>query len=437
MVSTSLVAWRQRRSPHHTLWIVGVGVAVALLGDLTLYVVLPTHTEQAGIALANVGLMLSANRLIRIVMNGPMGIIIERLPRRRIAVPALFVGAFSSLLYTVPGFWPLLAGRLLWGIAWSGIWLSASTMALDISMDDNRGRFVGKLQMWFFTGAGVSALLGGALTDWLGYRSTFIVCALLTLGGALTWWLLLPETRPDPAAQSGSASHTAPRTQPTPPALPQKNQLPLLTAIGLLGINWLIFMGTLGATLPLLLEERIGETVLLAGLLIPLATFTGALSAANQLVGLLSAPLAGWLSDVSQRRWALVLAALGLGVVATGLIAIGEGIVIVIATMISAVATSVLQTQVMTLVGDYTGPRQRGRVLGILNTVGDLGSAGGPLIAYALLTSISLASIFGLSTGLLVLVFPWTLWVARNETRNLQPRAAVADKTAKSEKLAS
>ncbi|NTV96584.1 MAG: hypothetical protein HGA75_14430, partial [Thiobacillus sp.] len=44
-----------------------------------------------------------------------------------------------------------------------------------------------------------------------------------------------------------------------------------------------------------------------------------------------------------------------------------------------------------------------------------LGSAGGPLLAYALLPFIALEGIFWLSTAVLVLVIPWTFWIARHE----------------------
>ena len=110
---------RQNIPPPITLILLGLGMALSLPGDATLYVVLPTHTAEAGIVLADVGLMLSANRLIRLLFNGPYGLLIERIPRRRMLVPSLFLGGFSTLLYTVPGFWPLLIGRLLWGVAWS------------------------------------------------------------------------------------------------------------------------------------------------------------------------------------------------------------------------------------------------------------------------------------------------------------------------------
>jgi MFS family permease len=404
--------WRQRFAPQQVLFITGLGVAISLLGDLTLYVVLPTHVDAAGIVLANVGLMLSANRLIRIVINGPFGMLIERIPRRRMAVPALFLGALSSLLYAVPGFWPLLIGRLMWGAAWAGLWLSASAIALDLSTPDNRGQLVGRLQMWYFAGIGLSSLLGGALTDWIGYRDTFKVCFAITMIMAVVWWLALPETH-DPRQPHQTAPHVPQAGARADPHAVAR----LVAAIALLGLNWLIFLGILGAVLPLLLKERIGEPVPVLSAAIPLATFTGALAAANQVVSLIASPVSGWLSDASRQRWGLALLALILGIAAMALAAVGTGALIVLATLLSAVATSVLQTQVMTLIGDFSSAERRGRLLGILNTVGDAGSAGGPLLAYALLPIIALEGVFWLAAALLTLALPWTVWVARQEMR--------------------
>ena len=415
MRSGALERRRQGFSHDRALFIIGLGVAISLLGDLTLYVVLPTHTRAAGIALADVGLMLSANRLIRIVINGPMGVLIERLPRRRIVIPALAIGALSSLLYTIPGFWTLLIGRLLWGTAWAGVWLGASTMVLDLAPAERRSSYIGRLQMWFFLGSGGAALIGGVLTDWLGYSPALRICSLITFGAVAIWLLLLPETRPARRVSAPTSSEQAP----APVGTWRASLLPLGTAIALLGVNWLIFIGFLGATLPLLLEQRVGETILLLGLVIPLASFTGGLSAANQVLGLIASPLSGWLSDRTGNRWRLAVGALALGMVALALTATGYGAVIVLATMLGAVATSVLQTQVITLAGDYAPAGQHGRVLGVLNTVGDIGSAAGPLLAYALLPVIDLSGIFWLATGVMALCLPWTTWITTRETRRV------------------
>lgn len=102
--------------PAKVLFPLGLGTALSLMGDATLYTVLPTHTAEAGIALGGVGIILGVNRVVRVFLNGPAGLAYDHWPRRRLFVPALFIGALSTAVYaTTRGFWPLLVGRLLWG----------------------------------------------------------------------------------------------------------------------------------------------------------------------------------------------------------------------------------------------------------------------------------------------------------------------------------
>ncbi len=421
MALQALQARRQAFSSERILALVGLGIAVSLLGDSTLYIVLPTQYSQAGILATHVGLMLSANRAIRIFINSPYGFIIERLPRRRMLVPSLFVGAIAVFLYTVTGFWPMLIGRLLWGVAWAGLTLGGTTVILDIAADDNRGQLVGRLQMWFFIGVGVSSLLGGMLFDAIGYRPTFILCALVMLAGALLWLIFLPETR-----------HYKPKSNPKPdttaavPAEKRKSAdsslLPLATAIAVNGLNWLILIGVAMPLLPVILQDRFGVEVVFAIITIPLLSFTGALSAFNTVVSMVSAPFSGWLTDRSGNRWLLVVFALTLGIVALSMLAVGDGIAVVLATMLNAVAGGILVTQVTALVGDYSRPgsgheKLQGRILGIMNTVGDVGGAAGPLAAFALLPFIGLEGVLGLSAIVMALVLPLALWVTVRESR--------------------
>lgn len=117
--------------PRQVLFPLGLGTALSLMGDGTLYTVLPTHTADAGIALSSVGIILGINRAVRLLLNGPAGLAYDRFPRRWLFVPALFIGAISTAVYAAThGFWPLLVGRLLWGLAWSGIWVGGATVIL-------------------------------------------------------------------------------------------------------------------------------------------------------------------------------------------------------------------------------------------------------------------------------------------------------------------
>ena len=152
--------------PSRVLFPLGLGTALSLMGDATLYTVLPTHTSEVGIALGSVGIILGVNRAVRVFLNSPAGLAYDRWPRRRLFVPALFIGALSTMVYAAThGFWPLLVGRLLWGLAWSGIWVGGATIILDVTTDQDRGRWTGLYQTWFFLGAALGAFAGGLLTE--------------------------------------------------------------------------------------------------------------------------------------------------------------------------------------------------------------------------------------------------------------------------------
>lgn len=419
----SLETRRRTASPDWVVFLIGAGLAVSLLGDASLYIILPTQYEQAGILAGQVGLMLAANRAIRIVLNNPYGAIIDRIPRRRMLVPSLFLGAVASLLYTVPGFWPLLTGRLLWGAAWAGINLGGTSMILDVATDANRGRLVGRLQMWFFIGVGTSSLLGGLLFDAIGYAPTFVVSAGVILAAALVWMLFLPETRPVRAVREEvDPAEEVPQPNPFRTGVhPSSPTAPLVMAIAIHGLNWLVFIGMAITLLPVLLEERMGLEIAIAGLLtVQLVSFTGMLSAFNTVISMVSSPLSGWLSDRSGNRWSLVIGVLMIGAVSLSVMVVFDGTVMILATMFNAVATGVLTTQLIALVGDYTGTngangRRQGRTLGVMNTVGDIGGTIGPVLAYAMLPEIGLEGVFTVCALALIMALPGAIWVGISE----------------------
>ena len=360
------------------------------MGDATLYTVLPTHTAQAGIALGGVGILLSANRLIRVPLNGPAGLVYDRLPRRGLFIASLFIGALSTALYAATrGFWPLLAGRLLWGLAWSGIWVGGATMILDVAADRERGRWTGLYQTWFFLGSAAGALAGGVFTDWLGYAMTMWLGAGVTAFGGLVALLLLPETRP--ASPAGAARGLA------LPSLLRLGKGVWLAAF-LHGINRFVIAGVLSATLALLVQRNLVTLPLPVGV----ASLTGILMAGRTLFSTFSAPLAGGLSDRFGDRWKVTLAGLLAGAVSMGLLGRSDPFSILSGILLGALASGGLQTLVTAIIGDQVSLPQRGQAIGLLHTAGDLGSALGPPVAYAMLPVTGLPPIYGLCAGLFV-----------------------------------
>ena len=159
------------RSQRELLLPLGVALALSLTGDSTLYAVLPNRGEVVGVSLGAVGVLLGANRLVRIPGNPLAGLLNDRLGRRRLFLLGLALGILSTLAYgLVRGFWPMLGARLLWGIAWSLINVGGYTMILDRSSRADRGRMTGFYQMFYLLGLTLSPLVGGALTDALGFQ---------------------------------------------------------------------------------------------------------------------------------------------------------------------------------------------------------------------------------------------------------------------------
>lgn len=406
-------------SPRRVLVPLGLGTALSLLGDSTLYTVLPRPevAAEVGVTLAMVGLLLGANRVVRLVFNGVAGELYDRMPRRKLLIAALAVGASSTLLFAFGrGFPVLLLSRVLWGAAWSGIWVGGNALVLDIAGEGQRGRLAGQYQMWFFLGAGVTALLGGAMTDLWGFRAGLAVSGALTMLAVLMWLCFLPETRPVVQVAGGLAS---PGHQ-VRAAFPWRAAL--AAALPLFFVR-LVFAGVMVSTTILWLSEFVGESLRLAWWVLPIATLTGLFALGRSLVSLVGSPLAGLLSDRAGRRWPLLSGALALS--AGGAWLMGGGIGAAMGgAFLAWIAAGAAHGLVPAIVGDRVDASQRGRAMSVIYTLGDLGSALGPPLALGLAASLPIGVIYRACAGLLGLTAGYAAWQATQETRPL--RAALA-----------
>ena len=398
--------------PRRVIFPVSIATGLSLGGDTGMYTVLPTHAAEAGVALATIGILLSANRFIRLLLYGPIGVLSDRWPRRRIFVPATFLGVLSTLIYVIaPGFGLLLAGRLLWGVAWAGIWVSGNAIVLDATGEQDRGRWVGVYQFSFFLGAASGSILGGILTDWLGYRQAMVVAAGLSLTGALVALVLLPETsglrREEPASASTEKANDR-----------QTDWPQLISVSALFGVNRLVVAGVLMATFGLFLVQHMGDSVEIGSLTLGVATLTGLGLGATTLIAMVAAPAAGALSDRVSSRWGVAAGGLASGTAGFVLVSLGYPVTLLLGLPLISIASGSNQGLSTALVGDLTPRKRHGRRLGALFTVGDLASALGPPIAYALLPIIGLSALYGLSAGFFGAAFIMAAWWATRSQRS-------------------
>jgi len=401
-------------SPWRVLLPAGIGTCLSLLGDASLYTVLPTHTAAAGVSVASVGILLSANRFIRLVLNGPAGMAYDRWPRRPLFVSSLMIGAFSTAIYGLTqGFWPLLLGRLLWGLAWAGIWVGGNTIVLDIAGNKNRGRWIGYYQLSFFLGASGGAMLGGVLTDWLGFHQTMIVGASITLMGAIIALVFLPETR---SSKQNPVEKRAQSQQPL--SSNQEEKLEFYSIIGLFSVNRLVMAGILMSTLGIFLRDQIGEQVQVAGHTLGVATLTGLGLGLSTLIAMFAVPLVGSISDRVGNRWRIASSGLVPGVVGFGLMALGLPLSILLGIPLIATTSGSNQGLSIALSGDLGNGQKQSRRLGMLFTFGDFTSAIGPPLAYALMPVVGIKTLYLASAGIFVVTLLVSLQRAKSTALN-------------------
>ena len=399
-------------------WTLTVCTALALLGDATIYPVLPAQTAELGLTAWHVGWLLSINRLVRPPLNMLGGYLSHRMGPKAPFIIGLAIGTLSTLGYgLVRGFWPLLALRALWGVAWALLVVAAYGMVLDSSGKSMRGRLTGTYASFSFFGGALGAMGGGFLVDSIGFSAAMIILGIvsaLSLLGALT----LPPIRrnvsslPDSHAEEAVAN-ADPVKAVSPPSMRQvlhqfanlSGRLRLIFALNF--VHRFFFAGIFYSTLGFYLARTVTEPIRVGTIALGIASLTSVLLFARNVVTVVVGPGLGYLSDrLRDRAIVLVLGevagALGFLCFAThgSLWILGLGVIL------TAVAYGIVPPMLVSWLGDSTASSHRSTMVGAYQTMGDLGSGLGPLVAYVIVGALGARSVYGLSAAILVLTVP-------------------------------
>ncbi|MCW5851121.1 MAG: MFS transporter [Anaerolineae bacterium] len=375
---------------------VGLIMALALLGDALLYLALPAYAARLGLPLWTVGILLSVNRLVRLITNGGAAVAFKRFSRRSVMIGGTILTVATSALYGLTTFLPvLLLARAGWGACFSVLRLGGLMTVLTNSTPRTRGRLVGLYQSISRSGPMLGVALGGFALERLGYGPTFLVMAAVSaLAIPLAWGL--PQVRETEGPEGAT---------PWRAMVFGGHRLVAVKTAAL--VNGLSFHGIVTPTIVLALVEagRTSGATELAGILVSLRSGSDMA---------LAAPL-GYLSDRIGRSRALPLF-LALEGLATLALAFGlaSGVTVVVVTLLTLF---VLSTGVGTVAdataGDLAQPHQRAQVMSSYATWLDLGAAIGPAVGLAFVGAVGLRVTY---LGAAVILLAATLhfwWVAR------------------------
>ncbi len=153
-----------------------VTLALSLPGDTVLYLLLPIYASTFGVTLPEAGILLAANRLIRIAGYGWVAKFYAEKGPRTACVLASIGAVLAALSYaTLSGLWPLLIGRLIWGLSFAA--LNLANQALPTALIDGASRRSGTSRAIIATGPTIGLVGGAFLANLYGPRIVFSVLA--------------------------------------------------------------------------------------------------------------------------------------------------------------------------------------------------------------------------------------------------------------------
>jgi MFS transporter, DHA1 family, inner membrane transport protein len=331
-----------------------IALGMSLPGDTLLYLILPMFASAFGVSLLEAGLLLAANRLVRIVGYGYVAKFYAKHGDRLTCSLAVSVASICALGYaSLKGFVALLVLRLMWGLAFAA--LNLATQALATAEPAGAAVRTGRSRAITALGPMLALPLGAACAIWLDPKIFFFVLAGLSFAALLVTRKL--PTRAPHELQSASS----PSVKKLPSSMDTWSFIEGLVLDGL----FIIGLSYLGRDL------LPGEPVLVAGLLL----------ASRYLAEILLASAGGRMADKYGAEKLLLLFSL---LTAVALVGFGLGWL-----WTSALAIMILRALLLPLPAPLVALRIPGagriQALAARSVWRDIGAGTGPVLASLLL----------------------------------------------------
>ncbi|MDJ0737880.1 MAG: MFS transporter [Nostocaceae cyanobacterium] len=343
--------------------VIGFGIIIPLL---------PFYGENFGASPAIITLLFSCYSLMQFLFAPLWGSLSDRMGRRPILL--LSIGG-SCLSYLWCGLanslWMLFASRLLAGFM-GGTIVTAQAYISDITTPDNRAKGMGmigaSLGLGFTLGPAIGGFLAGNNPEEVNYQLPLLAASGLSLCGLIFAFLALPKSgklNPDEEIKKVSVSKRL-------SGIIETLQSPLINVV--IGIFFIISIGLLGAqtTLALWLERQFSWGPQQTGYLL---MFCGVLATIFQ---------GGMIGILNKKFGEVNLLLSGLCILGMGLFLLpfSTSLLLLLGAMFFlTIGESLCKTSIRSLLSQLVKANETGKILGIAQSAGSLGTIIGPTVA--------------------------------------------------------
>jgi len=387
-----------RSSLPREVYVLGLVAFCVAVGFGVLVPVLPVFARSFGVGNTEVGAVISAFALMRLISSPFCGWLIKIFSERIIMATGIFIVAISSGLAGISrSYLQLLALRGVGGIGSAMFTVSAFTLLLTSVEAGVRGRAAGFFQAGFLIGGITGPAVGGVLAAISLTAPFFFYAGTLVIAGTVGL-LLLRRRSAEPTETVEPVSFRAVVGD-------ARYQAACVTN---LAQGWTSF-GVRSSLVPVLVVELLHRP----------ASWTGIAFACAAVVQTIAVGPAGRFTDTVGRRPAMIL---GGTVAAASIMAVplAPNIwLLIVVLCVYGVASAFLGTAPAAAVGDAAGSRS-GTAVAVFSMCADIGAIIGPLVAGLLADTLSYAAAFG-AGAILMLVAAALSWRMPRDQR-LSPK---------------
>jgi MFS family permease len=361
--------------------VLGLVAFCVAVGFGVLVPVLPVFARSFGVGNAEVGAVISAFALMRLISSPFCGWLIKILSERIIMATGIFIVAISSGLAGISrSYLQLLILRGVGGIGSAMFTVSAFTLLLTSVEAGLRGRAAGFFQAGFLIGGITGPAVGGALAAISLTAPFFFYAGTLVVAG--TAGLLLLRRR------SAKPEETAASTVPFRVVV--RDARYQAACFSNLAQGWTSF-GVRSSLIPVLIVELLHRP----------ATWTGIAFAIAAVAQTVAVGPAGRFTDTVGRRPAMILGGT-LAAVSIMAVPFAPNIwLLVVVLCLYGVASAFLGTAPAAAVGDSAGSHG-GTAVALFSMCSDIGAIIGPLVAGLLADTLSYPAAFGVGAALML-----------------------------------
>ncbi|HTH93818.1 MAG TPA: MFS transporter [Rhodocyclaceae bacterium] len=167
--------------------------ALRMFGMFSILPVLALHAKSlsGGATPVLIGIALGIDGLAQACLQIPMGLLSDRIGRKRVIYAGLFMFALGSFVAAgADGIYGVILGRLIQG---TGA-ISSAVMALiaDLTREENRSKSMAVIGMSIGLTFGASMVMGPALQQWVGVSGIFALTGVLAIAAMAVVRFVVP-----------------------------------------------------------------------------------------------------------------------------------------------------------------------------------------------------------------------------------------------------